>query len=280
MNINKLNNNQYPLHNNKLKTPSENQQNGAVNSQTEPTAKIPYYSYIANSNITFGNNKKELEEFDISQLPNINSDDEFEIREGISDTGLNLSCLTNLASQYMTEQIRAIENTDKLVPYKERNIREENRYCSEDEINALLEEEKERFVNYFEEEKDKAIKEIDKVNPTTKPHTVYRISNDFNPDSKCYFDKINALKPGEETTLDKAPIYVGTSPAGLLKTYGMAQNGVLFKINLPKGSKVAKFPSMDGINQLLMKPEAKFTVVDNQEYKNNFRVITLDYINE
>ncbi len=257
------------------------QQNKTADLSGQKTAEIPYYSYIANSNISFGNRREELSEFDVAMLPDARLDDEFDILEGISASGLNLSCLTNLSSQYMTEQIRAIENTGRLIPYKEAAVREEKKHCSEEEINACLEEEKKIFLEKFSEEQAEALKEIEKVNPTVKPHTVYRIINNYhNPDNESYFDRINALKSGDEIILDKSPLYVSTSPAGILKNYGSTQNGVLFQINIPKGSKLVKFPSMDGINQLLMKPEAKFIVKDNQEYKNNFRLITLDYINE
>lgn len=248
----------------------------AENSQTN--VKIPLSSYIANNNIHFKKRPEELEEFDISKLPQTKIDEEFAPDECVGS--YNISCITNLASQFMTEQIRHIEQTGEIIPYKKENIIAENKGCSEEEIQEKLDEAKEEFLDYFDREKQTAINEINKVSPTTQDHTVYRIINNFSGDSDKYFEKINSLKEGDETTLDSAPLYVGTAPAGLMKAYGSAHDGVLFQIKLPKGSKLAKFPSYDGINQLLMKPDSKFKVIENKEYKDNFRLINLEYIEE
>ncbi len=262
------------------KTTTNKSQAPKENTQIHPqfSAKVPLSSYIANNNIHFGKQIEKPEKFDISILPIVTIDDEFAHDECIGS--YNISCITSLASQFMTEQIRHIQQTGEIIGYKKENIINENRGCTQEELQQKLDEAKEEFVDYFNEEAQKATEEIDKVSPTRTEHTVYRIVNNLTEESEKYFDKINSLQKDDEVILDSAPIYVGTNPIGLLKTYGTVHDGVLFKIELPKGSKLAKFPSYDGINQLLMKPNSKFKVIDNKEFQDNFRVIGLEYMVE
>ena len=129
-------------------------------------------------------------------------------------------------------------------------------------------------------QKELSSKEIDVFSPTKAPHSVYRvITSNPNEITKKYFDKINALKPDDEVVLSSIPMYVSTSAKKIMQNYGInSSGGVLFKINLPEGSKLMKLPSGDGIEQLIMRPDSKFKVVENKEYDNNFRTIELDYL--
>ncbi len=242
--------------------------------------KVPLSSYIANNNIRFGSKIEELKELDASKLPQ----DKFDSDECSCDGGYNVSCITNLASHYITEQIRHILHTGELVPYKKEQIINENKYyCTKDEIQEKLEEAKEYFLNYFNEEAQRATDEINKLSPTKTEHTVYRIVDEHVGENEYYFDELSSFEKGDETVLDVAPLYVGSDPEYLLKSYSnknKPQRKVLFKIDLPVGSKLAKLPSSDGINQLLMKPSSRFKIIDNQEFQNNFRLISLEYIPE
>lgn len=193
---------------------------------------------------------------------------------------MDLTNILNLSGSYLTQQIRYYEKHGELIPYKKDSITEECRYfgMSDEEIQQKIDEETKAFVDMVKASKEDVIQSINSLSPTEKDHTVYRIiSKGYNEDSYNYFEKMKNLKPGEEIVLDSTPIYVSTSAKKTVGNYGVGHGNILFEIKLPKGSKLLRFPSIDGIEQCIMKPNAKFKVVDNKEYKNDFHYITLAY---
>ena len=182
---------------------------------------------------------------------------------------------------YLAEPIRYYDKHGELIHYKKREVLDECKYkgLSEEETQQRLEKAKIDFVNEVQRQKGDAIASINSLSPTEKDHTVYRIiSAGWTQDSNDYFEIMKKLKKGQNIILDSTPIYVSTSARKTIGNYGGKKDYILFKINLPKGSKLLRFPSSDGIEQCIMKPDAKFRVVDNEEYNNNFHYITLDYL--
>lgn len=228
---------------------------------------------------TFG--KRIYEDFNVEKLPNIGLEQEFSRTELVPLTGsVDLMSLLGLTS-YLAEPIRYYDKHGELIHYKKREVLDECKYkgLNEEETQQRLEQAKIDFINEIQRQKEDAIASINSLSPTEKAHTVYRvISSGWTQDSKDYFDMIKTLKKGQEITLDSTPIYVSTSAKKTIGNYGGNRDYILFEINLPKGSKLLRFPSSDGIEQCIMKPEAKFRVVDNEEYNNNFHYITLDYL--
>ncbi len=239
--------------------------------------KQEYLTYAYKPN--FGN--RIYQDFNIEQLPNIGIDQEFSKTELIPTTGsIDLTSLLGLTS-YLAEPIRYYDKHGELIHYKKREVLDECKYkgLSEEETQQRLEKAKIDFVNEVQRQKGDAIASINSLSPTEKDHTVYRIiSAGWTQDSNDYFEIMKKLKKGQNIILDSTPIYVSTSARKTIGNYGGKKDYILFKINLPKGSKLLRFPSSDGIEQCIMKPDAKFRVVDNEEYNNNFHYITLDYL--
>ncbi len=252
--------------------------------------QIPYYVPIGIQKISFGHLQKDLKEFDIETLQDKKISEEFEPVEFIPpvpkspDDYINVSAITTTAYGYRTDEIRHFLNTGELISYKQDSIVQEckDQGLSKEEIQERIEEEKVRFKETYERELEIANANIEKTHPLIKDHTVYRVVEDpgISEETKKYIEELGKLKPGEEVKLSTTPIYASTSPKRTLATYSCQDNPkILFKMNLKKGSKVFTFPG-DGIEQLILKAGAKFKVVDNEEYKNNFRLITLDYLYE
>ena len=228
---------------------------------------------------TFG--KRVLEDFNVEKLPNISLSQEFSSSELIPPKGG--ICLTSILglTSYLAERIRYYEKHGELIPYMRNEILEECKHkeLNEEETKQRLEQAKIDFVNEVQRQKKDAINCINTLSPTEKEHTVYRvISAGWTKDSNDYFEMMKNIKKGQDVILDSTPIYVSTSAKKTIGNYGGNKDYILFKINLPKGSKLLRFPSFDGIEQCIMKPDAKFRVVDNEEYNNNFHYITLDYL--
>lgn len=226
--------------------------------------------------------QKEPKEFDVTSLPNIGIDQEFSNTELIPPKGG--ICLTSIfdLTSHLAEQIRYYEKHGELIPYKKAQILEECKYnsMSDEETQQRIEQETQAFSDNVARIKEDAVRCLDSLSPTEKEHTVYRtISKGYSQDSNDYFNRIKELKEGEEIVLDSVPIYVSTSAQKTIGNYGGKNDNILFKINLPKGSKLLRLPSSDGIEQGIMKPDAKFKVVENKEFKNDFHLITLDYLN-
>lgn len=234
---------------------------------------------IANQNRAFINN---LQSFNIESLDDFSLDETFDLDElKPLCKGVNISPVLELCYSYITEQLRHIEKTGKLIPYKEQEVIQtaKSMGLNEKETIELLEKTKNEFLDRINILKKQAIDSINQLSPTKAPHNVYRvITNSSAPESRQYFNSINALKKGDSVVLSTTPIYVCTSGKKAMGNYGRANNATLFKINLPQGSKLLKFPSTDGIDQCIMKPGAKFLVTDNKPYKNNFHQIELDYL--
>lgn len=238
---------------------------------------------LANQNMVLLKRPKPLEKFDIESLPDEKSKDVFALDElAFPVGGASISETLELASQWKAEQVRYFEATGELIPWKTRQLVEEAQYqgLSPEETKDYIQKEKEKFAKEIEEKKELSNKEIDVFSPTTKPHSVYRvITNNCDEITKKYFDKINALEQNDEVVLSSVPMYVSTSPKKVMQNYGTnSSGGVLFKVNLPEGSKLMNLPSGDGIEQLIMRPDSKFKVVENKEYDNDFRTIELDYL--
>ena len=239
--------------------------------------KQEYLTYAYKPN--FGN--RIYQDFNIEQLPNIGIDQEFSNNELVPINGsVNLTSILGMTYS-SAEPIRYFEKHGELIPYKRNLILEECQYkgLSEEETQHKLDNAKIDFKNEVKKQKEDAIATINSLSPTEKEHTVYRvISAGWTQDSNDYFEQMSKLKKGEQVVLDTTPIYVSTSARKTIGNYGGKKDYILFKINLPKGSKLLRFPSSDGIEQGIMKPDAKFRVVDNEEYNNNFHYITLDYL--
>ena len=109
------------------------------------------------------------------------------------------------------------------------------------------------------------------TDPNNPNLTMRYLSND-------YFEKMKSLKIGQDIVLDTIPIYVSSSAKKTIYNYGDTKDQILFRINIPKNSHILRFPSFDGIEQCIMKSDAKFRVIDNQEYNNNFHYIR-NYLN-
>lgn len=241
---------------------------------------------LANQNKILIKQTKAPEIFDIETLEDKKSDEVFSCDELMPlNGGINISPILEMGYSYMVEQIRYYEATGELIPWKIAQLLDEAKYMglSDEETKEFIQGAKEKFVKELEEKKKLVKDEIDTISPTVSSHQVYRVIKDnYEEIPHKYFEKVSNLKKDEEAILNSAPMYVSTSAKKTIQTYGggMPHNGVLFKINLPEGSKLLKMPSNDGIEQLIMKPDAKFRVVDNQEYKDNFHLIELDYIPE
>ena len=229
-------------------------------------------------------NSHELEEFDLSNLPDVSlaqefSDDEAMLPEG----GFDISSLFNLSSSYIAEQIRHYDKTGELMPYKVAQIIDECKYngFDDNQTREYLENAKQNFVDEMNLLKQDAKRAIASISPTTSKHDVYRVINKgYMPNSHEYFEKITSLPAGEKVKLDSVPIYVSTSASKVMKNYGGsgAYDAVLFKIKLPIGSKLFTMSRTDGIEQCMLPPDAEFRVIDNKKYKNNFNLVELEYI--
>lgn len=227
----------------------------------------------------FGN--RIYEDFNVEKLPNISLNEEFSSDELIPPKGgVSLMSILDLAS-YLTEQIRYYEKHGELIHYKRNEVLEncKNQGLNDEETQACLEQAKKDFEAQIKTMKEDANNCINSISPTEKEHTVYRIiSRGWSKDSNDYFEKMKSLKIGQDIVLDTIPIYVSSSAKKTICNYGDTKNQILFRINIPKNSHILRFPSFDGIEQCIMKPDAKFRVIDNQEYNNNFHYITLDYL--
>ena len=238
---------------------------------------------LANQKMIIVKKPKTLEKFDVESLPDEKSKDVFAPDElAFPPEGVSITETLNLGYSYMAEQIRYFEATGELIPWKTRELLEQAQYLglNAEETKEFIQNEKEKFTKEVEKQKELSNKEIDVFSPTKAPHSVYRvITSNPNEITKKYFDKINALKSGNEVVLSSIPMYVSTSAKKVMQNYGVnPSGGVLFKINLPEGSKLMNLPSGDGIEQLIMRPDSKFKVVETKEYDNNFRTIELDYL--
>ncbi len=248
-----------------------------INTGKKNQSTQQYYNFSYRP--TFG--KRVLEDFNVEKLPNISLSQEFSSSELIPPKGG--ICLTSILglTSYLAERIRYYEKHGELIPYMRNEILEECKHkeLNEEETKQRLENAKIDFENEVQRQKEDAIASINSLSPTEKPHTVYRvISAGWTQDSNDYFEMMKNLKKGQDVILNSTPIYVSTSAKKTIGNYGGKRDYILFRINLPKGSKLLRFPSSDGIEQCIMKPDAKFRVVDNEEYNNNFHYITLDYL--
>ena len=248
-----------------------------INTGKKNQSTQQYYNFSYRP--TFG--KRVLEDFNVEKLPNISLSQEFSSSELIPPKGG--ICLTSILglTSYLAERIRYYEKHGELIPYMRNEILEECKHkeLNEEETKQRLENAKIDFENEVQRQKEDAIASINSLSPTEKPHTVYRvISAGWTQDSNDYFEMMKNLKKGQDVILNSTPIYVSTSAKKTIGNYGGKRDYILFRINLPKGSKLLRFPSSDGIEQCIMKPDAKFRVVDNEEYNNNFHYITLEYL--
>lgn len=215
-----------------------------------------YDSALKNQNMYIVKKSLQMQPFDVSTLEDRTLGETFsydELAPWGSINGEYFTQLRNLASTGYSQKIRKLEKNRQTIS-----------------------EEDKKFINDMKKYKENGIKEINMHSPTTKEHSVYRVITDENKD---YFNKINSLKPGEEVVLSSCPIFVGTSGKKVMDDYGWLQNSTLFKIVLPEGSKlVVTGGSNDKEGELIMKPDAKFEVLSNEEYANNFHVVELKYI--
>lgn len=224
----------------------------------------------------------DLEEFDTSTLGNKSIEDEFSTQEmAINGKRLPMNAVLNLI--YSCWEIRYYEQTGELVPYKTKELLEKCRYkgLNCEQTQEYIQQAKDDFAAKTNSTKIQAIKDINLSAPTLEEHTVYRILNKPYEDyDKKSYEQIRKYSPNEIVKLSSSPIYVSTSAKKTINNYGgkRAKDGILFEIKLPKNSKLLKFPSGDGIEQCIMKPDAQFKVIKNEQYKNNFTKITLEYI--
>ena len=225
----------------------------------------------------------KLEEFDPQSLDDFGILETFDKEELMLPTGrIAISELINLSSGSTSEQIRYYENFGELIPYMAQQYSDQAQQMglNKEQTEQFLKEKEESFVKKYNEDKIKANESVELTAPTTKEHTVYRVIRDHNhPYGIDYFKKIRSLKKGENIKLDTVPIYVSTSGKRTMKNYcGRLGNAILFQIELPKGSKIFKFPTNDGIEQCIMKADSEFEVLEHKEYKDNFRLIKLKYL--
>ncbi len=189
-----------------------------------------------------------------------------------------------MADTFTKNCIRKFESNGEL-PWSNRQSVEEKYermgIRSEEEKQRMLQEEMEQYAKTIKSLTDRVNEEMSKIPPTTKEHTVYRIiTDDYSPSYKNIQTELSSLDIDDEFILDNCPIYVSTSGQKVMKNYGLsARDGFLFEIRLPKGSQLYKFPH-DGIEQCIMKPQAKFKLIDKQEYANDFTYMILEYIPE
>ncbi len=250
-------------------------QNQNIRNINQKKSNFYMHSYMP----TFGN--RIFQNFNADKLPNVGIDQEFSRTELVPESGsISLKSLFDMTS-YLADEIRYFKKHGELIPYRQEEILEscKRKGLNEDDIKHSIEEETKAFAQKIEFLKDDVISTVNTLTPTEKEHTVYRtISKGWTKDHNDYFDWISKLKKGEEVVLDSSPIYISTSAKKTLGTYGGSKDYVLFDIKLPKGSKLVRLSSFDGIEQGIMKPEAKFRVIENEEYNNNFHYISLEYI--
>ena len=220
----------------------------------------------------------------IDNLPDKSIEEEFEEEELKLLKGfISLSDIMSLTYSYIVDEIRHLEETGELLPYVEQQYRDEciqNRFTKE-ETEQFINDKKRKFEDEIQIKRQKAIDEINTTAPSIKPHTVYRvIKQSSTPESKQYIERIKNLKEGDKIELNTTPIYVSSSAKKVMKNYGggCMKDTVLFKINLPVGSKLLKLPCGDKIEQCIMKPKSKFIVASNQMFQNGPYLITLNYV--
>lgn len=222
--------------------------------------------------------------FNTQELEDLGIMDVFEPDEMIPQgERINLNSIVDLTTSSFGEQVRHFRHTGKIIPYMLEYYKEEARLNKLEgkEAEDFVQQMCENFINSIEEKKKEAILNIDKNYPTKAPHNVYRVIRmGHSEESNQYFNKITNLNKGENIVLSELPIYVSTSGKKVMQNYGAGggKDCVLFKIELPVGTKILKFPSTDGIEQCIMKPDSKFEVVDNKKYDNNFHYLTLKHI--
>lgn len=272
MEISALNSNASNFYKKEVKN-TGNQSNKSIENKKELSVyPRPYFQKFGNS---------ELKAINFQTLPDVKIDEEFSKTELVpnKDEHVNLQDVFDLIA--FAQKIRHFEQTGEMPQYQKDMIIEECKYngLSEEETNLKLREETNNLSSQIKQMKENSINAINSLTPTEQTHEVYRIiGQGYSRETFEYFQKIKNLKSGDSVILDPTPIYVSTSAKNIVNTYGGLKDSILFNINLPTGSKLIKFPPTDGINQAIMKPDSKFKVINNETYKDNFHVITLEYL--
>lgn len=228
----------------------------------------------------------------VTQLPDITSvkfddntlEEAFGVGTGISYPGtyFDANLIRNMTSESVWEPIVHFEQTGEIIPWKRERIREDLKHKGfyGENLEQEFQKKEAEYGKSIKEDLQKCTDEFDKLVPTAKDAIAYRtIDRGYKDLSKKYFDNIIRAQVGEQIKLNPCPIYIGTNGNKIAETYGGKNNAVMFKINIPAGSKVLKYPDF-GIEQAIMKPGAQFKVVDKQEFKNNNHLIELEYISE
>ena len=272
------------VHLNKVNTnfkSSELSSNKRAKSISDNSVKASSLEAMSTYNRAFINNE-DLPEYDYDSLPDRKFSDELESGECRQTGDINFSSLDIAQSwdaQLIRQGLKGSEINNDINKYLEEYICAMNStdYNPDVKINEEISDEEDSILKQIAAS---AIT-IRSISPTVKQHEIYRVVSydPISPDSKEYIENLKALKPGETTMLSPVPVYVSSSAKKIMNNYAhqTGSDGVLFKILLPEGSHIMP-ASYGGVEQCLMEPCAQFKVLNNEKYKNNFNVITLEYI--
>lgn len=120
-----------------------------------------------------------------------------------------------------------------------------------------------------------------KLKPTTEPIKAFRSIGekpDFFSEYKLYKKRLN-IKKGE--TIDMKEYAYATSDINYAKNYLTNNNGILYEIEIPKGSRVSITGENNDTNEIIFPRSSKFTCVDKEHIKNkdnDYMRIKLRYI--
>lgn len=214
-------------------------------------------------------------EIDFDSFDNKSIDEEFtheEIYKQFENGGINLTAICNCAYSSFAKELAAAakenEIEDKIPEYLKiyrEEIEENNGNIPWYKVNEELSDNLDSMLKDLAQ----ASFFIRRTGQKENEHILYRmLMTDYN-------GKLSSLKPGEQTILSNSPMYVGFSAKDLGKKYG---SDIILEMIMPKGSYIAAFEMPGGLEEGFVDACAKFEVIDNKEYKDGKRVITLKHI--